>query len=510
MVLAGLIGVVYTLVTLFAKPSQRLNAFGDVAQLVLALLVTFAFALPIRRSKGRVRSFWILMTAGVACWFVSQAIWLYYELLSPSVNMMEPSIQDMVLFLHLIPMMAALATLPHLRRKMPPMIPYSLGMLAVWWMYLYFYAVIPWQYVSPDALRYGRDFNTLYSIQDFSFILILGGMVWHAQGPWRTLYRRLLMGSLGYTISSLILNEAINQRRYYTGSWFDLPLVFSIICIAWSAASARTPEDCETPQDGQESVGANWLAHLTFAALLSVPLLAAWALKSSNDPLPVRHFRVGVSLVATVTIGILLFMVQWILRSRLAHSLAEVRKSNEELCRAREALHYQATHDGMTHCLNRAAIAEALRRELARAQRSGKRVATLLIDLDHFKEINDRYGHHAGDIAIVAACTRMQDSLRSHDLVGRYGGEEFLVVIPEADFSTAMQIAERIRKHVSAEPIQWQNQEITVTATLGIALSRPADDSEQLLRRADLALYEGKSISRDTVRFCAQDAQLPA
>jgi diguanylate cyclase (GGDEF)-like protein len=501
------IGVLYAIVTLVAKPSFTLTVFGDIAQLTLAALVTAAFAVPVFSSRGRVRSFWLLMTVGTACWCISQTLWSYYEVILRK-DALNPSVQDMVLFLHLIPMMAALACMPHLRRKMPPMIPYSLGMLAVWWMYLYFYAVIPWQYVVPDAARYGTDFNVLYSIEDFSFIAILAGLAWHADGAWRTFYRRLLLGSLGYTISSLVLNEAINDRRYYTGSFFDLPLVFSIICICWAAASASPELRDDSHTKTEESLGAGWLPRIAFVALLSVPILAAWALRVSSDPLSVRDFRVGVSLVATIALGALLFAVQRVLSSRLEQSLLEVSKSNEELSRAREALQHQATHDCMTGAMNRSAIVEGLARELSRSARNDTRVSVLLIDLDHFKDINDRFGHHAGDVAIIAACTRMQDCVRAHDLLGRYGGEEFLVVIPESDFDTAMQIAERIRKHVAAEPVRWQSNEITVTATIGIALSRVNDTPEQLLRRAVLAVYEGKNVSRDTVKVAVGDMNL--
>src|SRR6185369_8754016 len=503
-VTACAIGVLYAAITLVAKPSFTLTVFGDVAQLTLAALVTAAFAIPVFSSRGRVRSFWLLMTAGTVCWCTSQTLWSYYEVILRK-DALNPSVQDMVLFLHLIPMMAALACMPHLRRKMPPMISYSLGMLAVWWMYLYFYAVIPWQYVVPDPTRYGTDFNVLYSIEDFSFIAILGGLAWNADGAWRTFYRRLLLGSLGYTISSLILNQAINDRRYYTGSFYDLPLVFSIVCICWAAATASPELRDDSHTQTEESLGAGWLPRIAFVALLSVPVLAAWALRVSSDPLSVRDFRVGVSLIATIALGALLFAVQRVLSSRLESSLRELSKYNQELCHAREALQHQATHDCMTGAMNRSAIVEALNRELSRSARNDTRVAVLMIDLDHFKDINDRFGHHAGDVAIIAACTRMQDCVRTHDLLGRYGGEEFLVVIPESDFDTAMQVAERIRKHVAAEPVRWQSNEITVTATIGIALSRVNDTPEQLLRRADLALYEGKNVSRDTVKVAVGD-----
>jgi diguanylate cyclase (GGDEF)-like protein len=499
------IGVVYALVTLVVPPSFALTAFGDIAQLVLAVLVTAAFTIPIFHTRGRVRSFWFLMATGMACWCVSVSIWTYFELVK-RIDVVDPSIQDIVLFLHLIPMMAALATLPHKPMKMPPVIPYSLSMLAIWWMYLYSYIVLPWQYVFKDYARYGQDFNALYAIEDMVFMAVLCFLAWRSSGSWRTLYRRLFLGTFGYMISSLVINNAIDQRSYYTGSYFDLPLVFSIICICWSATSARTPELVEEKdEDSGDSIGAEWLTRFAFIALLSVPLMAAHALEFSNDPWPVRTFRIGTSLIAVVALGALLFQVQRVLSGRLHQSLIRVKESNEELSHAREALQHQATHDAMTGAMNRSAISEALDRELSRANRSESRVAVLLIDLDHFKEINDRFGHHAGDIAIIAACTRMLDCVRSHDLVGRYGGEEFLVVIPETDHKSVLHIAERIRTHLSATPIVWQCNEITLTATIGVALSRPEDSSLQLLRRADMALYTGKTIGRDTVQVAEED-----
>lgn len=499
------VGVLYVIVTLLLKPSFALTAFGDGAKLFLAALVSIAFTLPVFSTRGRVRSFWVLMAAGVNCWFISEAIFAYYEL-ALRVELVDPSIQDIILFLHLIPMMAALATLPHQSRKMPPMIPYSLGMVAIWWIYLYSYVVIPWQYVAPDIVRYGASFNALYSIEDLAFIVVLCLLAWRSLGAWRTLYRRLLLGSLGYMVSAMVANAAIDQHRYYTGSYFDLPLVFSVICICWSASSAKTPNTLEEDdQDSRYLHSADWLTRVAFVALLSVPFMAAYALEFGKAPDTVTSFRIGISLVAVVLLGTLLFMVQRVLSGRLHQTLIQVRESNNELSVAREALQHQATHDSMTGAMNRSAIGEALDRELSRAMRGGTHVAVLMIDLDHFKDINDEYGHQAGDVAIVAACSRMQDCVRTHDLVGRYGGEEFLAVIPESDYPIALQIAERIRTQLSANPIRWQSNEITLTATIGVALSHPEDTSEQLLRRADIALYTGKANSRDTVQVADED-----
>lgn len=503
----------YAILPFVARPSLALTVIGDLAQLLLFLFVTLAFSFKWIPAQGRVRSFWLLMTAGAFCWALAQAIWTYSEIVLGS-QIVNPSIQDLILFLHLVPMMAALATLPHQQRRMPAIIPYALSMLGVWWMYLYAYIVLPWHYVHSDAARYGSSFNFLYMGADLTFTFALAALAWRASGWWRKLYFRLFIASTTYTVASLLVNVAIDERRYYTGSIYDLPLVVGIFCMGWAATSMKIDEGSEESAEQHSdadsetggSIGAEWLSRFVFVALLSVPILAAWALRNNVDPGGIANFRITVSLIAILALGVLLFVIQRVLSGLLEESLQKERRSNNELLRAREALQHQATHDSMTGVMNRSAITEALDRELGRAARSSKRVAVLLIDLDHFKDINDRFGHHAGDITIIACCSRMQDCVRSHDLIGRYGGEEFLIVIPDTDRGVAMQIAERIRKRLAATPVVWQSNSIPVSATIGLALSRPEDNSEKLLRRADVALYAGKNMSRDTVQIAEEDA----
>jgi diguanylate cyclase (GGDEF)-like protein len=492
--------------TLCMQPSFTLTAFGDVAQLLLAIGVTAAFASHIPTARGRIRSFWLLMSLGVGCWALSQAIWTYFELIV-RIDVVDPSIQDIVLFLHLIPMTAALATLPHEPKKMPSVTPYTLSVIGIWWMYLYSFVVVPWQYVTPNFTRYGTSFNTLYSLEDSAFIVALAFLSFRCRGAWRKLYAKLLVGSLGYTVAAHYINVAIDNRTYYTGSTFDLPLIGSIAVIGWAAISANTEDAVEEqPEDPAHVYNSGWLIRLAFFALLSVPLMAAWALEFGDTSEIVRHFRIIVSTIAVVALGTLLFFVQRILSERLQELLVKMNDSLEKLAAAREALQHQATHDAMTGAMNRSAIVETLDRELGRGSRSETKVAVLMVDLDHFKDINDRFGHHAGDVAIIAAASRMQDCIRSHDAMGRYGGEEFLVVIPESDYPIALQIAERIRTELSAKPVMWQSNEITITATIGVAVSRPGDTAQQLLRRADVALYSGKIGRSDTIQVADEEA----
>jgi two-component system, cell cycle response regulator len=173
----------------------------------------------------------------------------------------------------------------------------------------------------------------------------------------------------------------------------------------------------------------------------------------------------------------------------------------EELLRAREALRVQATHDGLTGLLNRTAILEILQNDCARTNRERQSLSVLLIDLDHFKRINDSHGHQAGDAVLRQAASRMRSSVRRYDAVGRYGGEEFLIVLPGCEVSNARAQAERIRAAFAGKPFATASETLPITCSIGVS-SRvfPAvEDSGVLIREADLALYAAKDQGRDRV-----------
>jgi len=167
-----------------------------------------------------------------------------------------------------------------------------------------------------------------------------------------------------------------------------------------------------------------------------------------------------------------------------------------------DALRRQATHDGLTGLLNRNSILARLSEEVARHERESKPLSVLMIDIDRFKSVNDTYGHLAGDAVLHEAASRLGTASRCYDGVGRYGGEEFLVLLPGCDPASALAQAERLREAIGGEPFAIPGHELSVTCSIGVACTE-SFAPEGLIRYADEALYQAKSMGRNCVVFQA-------
>ncbi len=187
------------------------------------------------------------------------------------------------------------------------------------------------------------------------------------------------------------------------------------------------------------------------------------------------------------------------LRARLRTGRRILTLQDEQL-KAREELRLQATHDGLTGTWNRTAILDLLHREYELAGRSGSTIGVIMLDVDHFKNVNDTYGHLAGDQVLIETARRMQEAVRSYDLVARYGGEEFLVVSPDCDQAQIQICAERIRSAMAEQPVLALGSRIAVTVSAGTAVLAPRLNTEkEALAAADTALYRAKTGGRNQV-----------
>lgn len=175
-----------------------------------------------------------------------------------------------------------------------------------------------------------------------------------------------------------------------------------------------------------------------------------------------------------------------------------------------QSLKFAATHDFLTGLLNRAEILASLKRELSRNQREGKPTAIILADLDHFKQVNDSLGHAAGDCVLKEVAQRLQSDLRTYDLAGRYGGEEFLLVLPNCNLVTATRRADEIRGLVSKHSVVTTFARVPVTISMGITVSDGTQSFtiEDLLLQADEALYRAKGNGRNCVEAFSANARL--
>lgn len=188
----------------------------------------------------------------------------------------------------------------------------------------------------------------------------------------------------------------------------------------------------------------------------------------------------------------------------LTQQLSETERLNQELKAAQRKLVEQATVDPLTELPNRRVVLDELAKELARTARMGQPLSVAIADLDHFKKLNDTRGHLAGDNALREAARRMRLSLRVYDTIGRYGGEEFLLVLPGCDGQAAVALAERIRHSVGAEPMRVDEGVAQVTCSIGVATAQAAADPEILIDTADAALYRAKQGGRDRVELATE------
>ncbi len=185
--------------------------------------------------------------------------------------------------------------------------------------------------------------------------------------------------------------------------------------------------------------------------------------------------------------------------------LDKLSEAQSELIQELETTERQASTDDLTRLWNRGAIEEILEREIHRARRKNSPLSIAMLDIDHFKEINDRHGHLIGDQAIKGAAAHIRKSIRPYDAAGRFGGEEFLVILIDTETEQATRIANRICSRFRSNPIQADEHKINMTVSIGLATRQSGENSERFINRADEQLYRAKNSGRDCICSAVDD-----
>jgi diguanylate cyclase (GGDEF)-like protein len=204
---------------------------------------------------------------------------------------------------------------------------------------------------------------------------------------------------------------------------------------------------------------------------------------------------------AACAMGCALSVFLWRKFTLITEQQRQLEKANATLQQKQKELERLTRLDGLTGLYNRNTFVELTRQELMRAQRQGSATAILLFDLDHFKRVNDTWGHPAGDAVLKHVADLANSTVRSTDLVGRLGGEEFMVLLPGTSEGAARKLAEKLRSRLEASPVVWESTNITATASFGLAATTAAEkrDFETLYNDADKALYLAKQRGRNRV-----------
>jgi signal transduction histidine kinase len=326
----------------FPNPFFRV-AMGDLIPL-LAMVATFILcARNAFDSRGRTRLFWSLMATGMAMWSFNAACWTWFEVVVRE-PLPHPFPGDVVLFLHVVPIMGAVAIRPHQSEEREGMLLSALNViiLLVWWIVVYAFFVFPEEYIVINIPLYHLRWDFLYFIEGAFLIVVSASAFFTSAGSWRELYRNIFLATVLYTFSAEAMHAAVVRGTYTTGGFYDVPVLASVLGFLWVAIAGRR---CLRDTQLMPSITrasrpvAPLLAKL---ALLSLPLMAYWALFLSHDQPYLRHVRFAVAMGGVAVLAFVVFLKQHLLDQKLLRLLKHSRRSFENLQRLQGRVIQQA------------------------------------------------------------------------------------------------------------------------------------------------------------------------
>jgi diguanylate cyclase (GGDEF)-like protein len=444
---------------------------SDMIQLFLGALVIWAVVDASQRSEGWTRSFWRLTAMAYSLWLVAQGLSVYNDAAgSAAVAWMG----NLLFCFWFAPLAMAMFLDPeHEGATLDALVALDFvqAVLVCVAAYLYFFYL-------PKADVPGEMAHSVWTPYFVGYAFVAGAFILRAMIT-RSRDAFVLFGRLG---SFLALSGCVDALYFYgpgrglkTGAWFDILwsilLVFpTLIAVTWRQEG--------TPDLGSESRQREKSIYTELFYLLYPLLVLFMSLRIARERLGLAAGVVFLSFIC---------------------SSARLLVTQNRLVMTQDALRREASRDALTGLWNRKSILEIMDRELLRSERDHEPVGIIMVDVDHFKTINDTRGHAVGDAVLRVIAGGIAAMVRPYDSAGRYGGEEFLIVAPGCGIAETWELAERVRGHVAGCNIVLGGHQIKVTLSLGIATGEVAADAEKVLHAADTALYQAKNAGRNRV-----------
>ena len=446
---------------------------SDVIQLSLGGLVILACLAAAKRSEGLACSFWQLTAVAYSVWFVAQALSIYVDLTHASGTV--GVVINLLFCFWFVPLAMAMFLDPEQQTGNLD----SLAALDFVQAVLFCVAAYLYFFYLPKSESPGELAHSVWKPYFIGYGFVAGAFLLRALFTSHPV-PRALFGRFG---ALLVLSGLVDAMYYYgpgrglkTGAWFDL--CWSAMLLIPLALSARWNQ-AEAPQSSLDAPRREKRIRVEIFYLLYPMLVLFMSLRIARERLGLAALVVFLSFVC---------------------SSARLLVTQGRLVRTQEALRREASRDALTGIWNRKAIMEVLDRELLRGERNSAAVGVIMADVDHFKAVNDSRGHAAGDFVLRIIATEIAAVLRPYDSVGRYGGEEFLIVAPGCGLPETWELAERVRDCVANCNVIVGGNSVNVSLSLGIATATASIDSEKLLHEADIALYQAKASGRNCVQ----------
>jgi diguanylate cyclase (GGDEF)-like protein len=365
-------------------------------------------------------------------------------------------------------------------------------------------------YAHGVNLQRVRTIAALVALINLVFVVWLGAelTLLHDTGLPRRWKWGLFLVHLCMGVSFTLMAWLSSRLRYAAHSKVSqsLPVLLVVLALLFSTGFA-TVDQWMTPAITPFLIGAmavGLFAYLRPAVSLWIYVLAYglffYAIGlTQHDPAMLLSNRING--MAAVFIGSVLSVTLWRQFTTLTLQKLQLESVNAELQMKQTELQRLTRLDGLTGLYNRNTFVELTQAELARAQRQGSSTSILLLDLDFFKRVNDTWGHPAGDAVLKNVAVVANRTVRATDLVGRLGGEEFIVLLPQTTLEAARRLAEKLRANLEQSAILWEGQRITSTASIGLASTTASEhlDFDHLYNQADKALYMAKERGRNRV-----------